>query len=256
MVVLASSLAFHPRPPREALEEAGVMGFSGVEFLCEPPWHPGGWSREEREAVRELAEEDALVLSLHAPVADVNLMSPHPEVRALAESEIAAALELAAEIGAGSVTFHLGYRPLMGAPHAPPWEEALEAIRRLNGRAQALGVALCLENDPRLPGAYLWDLARMREVLSELGLAGTLDIGHAWTAYGEGALELLPELMPSIHTVHLHDNRGRLDEHLALGEGVVDVAKAWPLLSRASLLVIETKTHAGLKNSLSFLQRL
>lgn len=221
------------------------MGFAGVEFLCEPPWHPATWSSDLVRRVRAAGVE----LSLHAPVADVNLMSPHPGVRAFAEAEIAATLILAAELGAGTVTFHLGYRPAMGVPHDPPWASALEAAQRLRRLARDLGVELCLENDPKLPGAYLWDLVRFREVLEELSLAGTLDLGHAWISHGADALAHLPILVPHLRVVHLHDNRGEADEHLALGEGGVDVAGAWAILQEVTNTVIEVKDIDGLRVS-------
>lgn len=251
--ILASSLAFHPEPPDRTLGEAVRAGFDGVEFLCEPPWHPAGWPAGLVRAVRTAAR--GLALSMHAPVADVNLMSPHPRVRALAEEEVAATLALAAALGAGSVTFHLGYRPAMGTAHDPPWSEALAAAERLRDHAHALGVDLCLENDPKLPGAYLWDLARFRGVVEDLGLRGTLDLGHAWLAHGAEALDHLPSLLPALRVVHLHDNRGTGDEHLALGEGTVDLTRAWAVLSSVPVAVIEVKDPDGLRRSRERLPR-
>lgn len=248
IVWAASSLAFHPQAPWRVIKWARAVGLGGVEFLCEPPWHPGGWSGEHIRAVRA----EGFPLSLHAPVADVNLMSPHPGVRILAERELGAVLSLAARLGAGPVTFHLGYRPPMGAPHEPPWHEAKAAIARLAKEAQALGVALCLENDPKLPGTYLWDLERFRAFLGELNILGTLDLGHAWTAHGAEALPYLVDLGPHLRVVHLHDNRGELDEHLALGEGTIDLAGALPLL-RVPTMVIEAKTPEAIRHSLTVL---
>ncbi len=240
--LLASSLAFHPEPPDRVASRVAEMGFDGVEFLCEPPWHPAAWSAGLVRRVRIAGVE----LSFHVPVADVNLMSPHPGVRAFAEAEIAATLELAAKLGAGTVTFHLGYRPAMGTAHEPPWPTAFQAIQRLARQANDAGIALCLENDPQLPGAYLWDLARFREVLAELAVPGTLDLGHAWISHGADALAHLPVLVPYLRVVHLHDNHGTYDEHLALGEGDVDMAQAWAVLRDVPLAVIEVKEPDGL----------
>jgi sugar phosphate isomerase/epimerase len=245
ITLLASSLAFHPESPDRVVPRVAEMGFAGMEFLCEPPWHPAAWSPALVRRVRGAGGE----LSLHVPVADVNLMSPHPGVRALAEDEIAATLELAAKLGVATVTFHLGYRPAMGTSHEPPWGAAFDAARRLRHQASAAGIALCLENDPKLPGAYLWDLARFQDVLRELGLPGTLDLGHAWISHGLDALAQLPELVPHLQVVHLHDNRGTYDEHLTLGEGDVDVDRAWAVLKGVPLAVIEVKEPGGLRAS-------
>lgn len=249
--LLSSSLAFHPERPDRALARALGMGFAGVEFLCEPPWHPAAWGAEVVRGVRAAEAE----ISLHAPVADSNLMSPHPGVRAWAEEEIAATLRLAAELGARTVTFHIGYRPLAGVPHGPPWEEALAAARRLKGFADNLGVVLCLENDPQHPHAYLADLRRFHEILLAVGLSGTLDLGHAWISHRAEALALVPPLVPRLRVVHLHDNRGTADDHLALGEGEIPLAPAWAMLEAVPVAVVETKGEDELRRSRSWLAR-
>ena len=182
----------------------------------------------------------------------MNLISPHPAARAFAEAELARTLTLAAALNARGVTFHLGYRST-GVRYQPPWEEAKAAVRRLDSRAKSLGVKLCLENDPKSPYAFLWDLELFEKLLSELGIPGTLDLGHAWTAHGEGVLELLPQLAPHIHTVHLHDNRGRTDDHLPLGTGVVKVREALARLS-PELLVVEALSPADLGHDLRWLR--
>ena len=248
--MVASSLAYHLLPPDEALKEALSLGYEGLEVLCDPPWHPRGWPPA---LVRKLAEAGA-TLSLHAPIADVNLISPHPAARAFAEAELARTLVLAATLGAEAVTFHLGYRST-GSPYQPPWEEAVAAIRRLAARAKSLGVKLCLENDPKSPYTFLSDLELFEKLLSELGIPGTLDLGHAWTAHGEDTLALLPRLVPYIHTVHLHDNHGQADEHLPLGAGVIQLARALAILGNESrLFVVEHFSEADLVRSLDWLQ--
>lgn len=250
--LLASSLAFHPQPPSQVLSWAAAAGLRGVEVLCDPPWHPGAWPTAERAAARRARDRGAL-LSLHAPITDVNLMSPHPRVRKLAEEEVRATLALAADIGAGSVTFHLGYRPAMGAAVDPPWEGARAALARLRARARALGVHLCLENDGRHPQVFLGQLPAYRDLLAELALPGTLDLGHAWTVHGAETAALLPDLMPFLHAVHLHDNHGKRDEHLPLGQGTVNLPTLWPQLRALPLKIIEVLTPVAVLESQKWL---
>ncbi|MCX7749981.1 MAG: sugar phosphate isomerase/epimerase [Candidatus Bipolaricaulota bacterium] len=250
MKLLASSLAFHPAPPDAALERALALGFEGVEFLCDPPWDPGAWTAGLIRRVRGFRAE----LSLHVPVADVNLLSPLPGARVLAEREVARTLGLAAALGARTATFHIGYKPLAGAPHDPPWDAAWEAVRRLQARAQALGVELSLENDPRHPHAYLWDLGRFREVLAGLGLSGTLDLGHAWISHGAELLRLLPPLLPHLRVVHLHGNRGEADEHLPLGAGDLPWDELLSTLRAVPLGVVEVKDPEALRASRSWIE--
>jgi len=250
--VLAATLAFHGQRPSLVASWARRAGFDGLEVLCEPPWYPRAWSEQERAAL--VSETRGMLVTLHAPIADVNLMSPHPGARAAAEAELVATLRLAADLGAESVTFHLGYRPLLGAPHDPPWEEAQRAVRRLADGARRLGIALCLENDPLLPGAYLADLRRLDAMLRELELPGTLDVGHAWTAHGPAMAELVASLLPRLRTVHVHDNDGKGDEHLALGKGDVDLESIWSSMEQIPVWVVECLDPTALRESYARLQ--
>jgi len=54
----------------------------------------------------------------------------------------------------------------------------------------------------------------------------TFDVGHAFTANGEGMENYLAQFRKRIKHVHLHDNDRRSDQHLPLGAGKVDVARA------------------------------
>ncbi len=245
-----STLAVHLGSPPEAIRLARVRGFQGVEILCEPPWHPRSWSPTLMRDVRAAAE--GLALSLHAPTGDVNLISRHPGARQFAEAELSRTLALAARIGATHVTVHLGYRA-SGVPGEIPFDAAREALARLKRRADELGIVLCLENDPRLPYLYLWDLDRYLTWLEELDLMGTLDIGHAWTAHGEGTLELLPRLAPRIAVVHVSDNGGERDDHLPPGRGVIPLRGALASVKGAELWVLELMAPEGMDEARGFM---
>ena len=96
----------------------------------------------------------------------------------------------------------------------------------------------------------------MRAFVDETRLTGlrfNFDIGHAHLAEGaedervENSLRPLQELVAS---VHLHDNHGEKDEHLAPFAGTIDWQKAIPLLKGtpegAKLpIVLEMKEKVG-----------
>ncbi len=248
-----SSLALHLESPLATVRFAKDKGFQGAEILCEPPWHPRAWSPSLMRAVREEAE--GLTLSLHAPTGDVNLLSRNPGARTFAEGELSRTLALAARLGARYVTVHLGYRST-GAPGELPVEEAKEALRRLRRRAEDLGIALCLENDPKEDFLYLWDLNEYLRWLAELDLRGTLDLGHAWTAHGGETLDHIKKCAPRIAVVHVSDNRGEHDDHLPLGEGVIPVGEVLSLLRGAELWVLELFSPEGAEKSRGVMETL
>ena len=249
-----SSLALHLEPPPAAVRFAKEKGFQGVEILCEPPWHPRAWSPSLLRAVREAA--GGLTLSIHAPTGDVNLLSRNPGARRFAEGELSRTLALAARLGARYVTVHLGYRST-GVPGELPMDEAKEALRRLRRRAEDLGIALCLENDPKMIRFLsLWDLNEYLRWLTELELVGTLDIGHAWIAHGEEAPALIERCAPRIAVVHVSDNRGEHDDHLPLGRGTIPVEEVLSPLRGAELWVLELFSPGGAETSLEVLEKL
>ncbi len=251
MKLLISSLALHPESPLKAASLAEELGADGVEVLCDPPWHPRGW---DPKLVRELRSR-GVVLSLHAPIAEVNLMSPHPEARRFARAEIARTISLAARTGARSITLHLGYRST-GSPFDPPWEAALESLSALGRMAREAGVELCLENDPRHPRLYLADLPRLLEVARETGVGVTLDVGHAWISHGRGALEHLGELPPLVRVVHVHDNHGEVDEHLPLGAGEIPLREFLVALKGCPVAVLELLSVEAIRESFPALREL
>lgn len=248
-----SSLALHLDSPLATVRFAKEKGFQGAEILCEPPWHPRAWSPSLMRAVQKEAE--GLSLSLHAPTGDVNLLSRNPGARWFAEGELSRTLALAARLGARYVTVHLGYRST-GAPGELPVDAAMEALRRLRRRAEDLGIALCLENDPKEDFLYLWDLNEHLRWLEELDLLGTQDLGHAWTAHGSDALGLIEKAAPRITVVHVSDNRGEHDDHLPLGDGVIPMESVLPLLRGAELWVLELFSPQGAEESLRVMEAL
>jgi sugar phosphate isomerase/epimerase len=254
MAILSfSTLPLHLESPTEVIRLARERGFQGVEILCEPPWHPRDWSPSLMRDVREAAE--GLALSLHAPTGDVNLISRHPGARQFAEAELSRTIALAARIGASHITVHLGYRA-SGVPGEIPFDAAREALVRLKRRAEDSGITLCLENDPRLHYLYLWDLGEYLSWLEELGLRGTLDVGHAWTAHSDAALDFLPRLAPRIAVVHVSDNAGERDDHLSLGRGAIPLRAVLPRLKGTELWVLELMAPEGMEESRELMEEI
>ncbi|HDJ25920.1 MAG TPA: sugar phosphate isomerase/epimerase, partial [Candidatus Bathyarchaeota archaeon] len=106
------------------------------------------------------------------------------------------------------------------------WDAMLRSVRELAARAEELGLTILIENGPDPVPFLLKRAAQFRRFFEELGegvrLGVAFDVGHAHIC-GQ-VEELLKALAGQIGHVHAHDNNGRQDEHLAIGEGTVD----WP----------------------------
>lgn len=78
------------------------------------------------------------------------------------------------------------------------------------------GISVCLENvfDPEYA-----PLAEIVRGVDHPAFGLCLDIGHANCFSPYPAEEWLWELYPYIRHFHLHDNHGKRDEHLGIGQG-------------------------------------
>ena len=136
------------------------------------------------------------------------------------------ACEAFAEIGVTLVNLHPAIRGLRGRDAV---ERNAAAVAEVAARTAGLGVTVMVEN---MGGAFGTPEELAPLVDAAPGVRFHLDVGHAnIRPYGQpNRLEsLLEEFGERIAHVHVHDNKGRYDEHLPLGVGTVD----WPAAARA-----------------------
>ncbi len=162
-----------------------------------------------------------LTYSIHAPFNDINIASLNESVREMSVIELIKIMNMASELDIKTVTIHPGlYSMVVSGLEERSVMAAKRSLRTLDRMAQECGVRLCVEN---MPG-FRFFLGQTAEQMSEL-LEGTnlpicLDIGHANTT---GQLnEIIDTLGNRIMNVHIHDNDGKQDQHLTIGEGTVD----------------------------------
>ena len=151
----------------------------------------------------------------------MSLAAGDESARAHAVAETAAALEIARRIPTGFLVVHLGLTEGAGRP---PAENSLSAAVRSLGEVAALaaplGVRVAVEVIPnRLSSAEA--LTRLLEDELDLpGLGICLDFGHA--AIMGDLIDAIETVSGLLVTTHVHDNRGREDEHLAPFQGATD----------------------------------
>lgn len=78
----------------------------------------------------------------------------------------------------------------------------------------------------------------------------TIDFGHANTM---GKVNDFIKVLKSASHVHIHDNHGKSDEHLAIGEGTIDWNKVSKALIREyrGVVVVEGRSIPEAKRSLA-----
>jgi len=199
-----------------------------------------------------LAEETChsfdLRYTVHAPVADINIASENEHLRR-ATIRVLADLSLVCDrIDAGCLVIHPGH--IWGEEMQDAASRALDrSLDELAAIQREVNVRFTIEN----MGA--WDICFFREPgflddLAALDLGFALDVGHA---HVNGNLEAFLEEGGAIH-IHLHDNCGSRDDHLACGEGEIDFYRVMQMIPRSATKVVEPVSFQQYESSLQYLR--
>ena len=174
-----------------------------------------------------------LKCSAHGPFLDLSPGAKDRLVLDISRKRYEQALETAAVFSAEHIVFHPGYDRKRHLFYRAEWLEiSLETWRTLARRARELGVRLVLENTHE---EHPRDIKPLLTELAGEGVGFCFDIGHA-SAFGNTPVdEWLTELSPWLAALHLHDNGGIRDDHLAIGAGRIDFKGFFQGLSQRDL---------------------
>lgn len=212
--------------PRGWVELARELGLRAIELRAEPGFaHPDELGTGDRRWLRRVLA--GLEVSLHVALHDLNPASLVPRVATASVAEISSCIDLAADLGAGVLVLHPGYVPEDQPSSYRGRAEAQMAfaLQVLADKAHRHGVRLALENKQRGRGDHFVHTADQHAAWIDRvpGLTACVDVGHLHTL-GLDPQAYLRFMGGRVAHVHLHDNRGAHDEHLALGDGTVP----WP----------------------------
>jgi sugar phosphate isomerase/epimerase len=208
-----------------------------------------------REAAQALAGR-GLRPTLHGPFVDLAPASPDPIILAATQQRLDQLLAAAEVFRPRSVTCHLAYDPNKHSYFKEFWlEQSLATWRPVAKALQGMGVRLMLENTfERAPEEMLPVL----QELAPLGVGLCLDVGHLNLFSASSVAQWLEQAGPCLGQLHLHDNFGRRDDHLPLGQGRIDYPAVFKHLSRVPepLTVTLEVGIEGARLSLTALERL
>ena len=167
-------------------------------------------------------------LSLHAPFMDLNPGAVDPMVRSVTQMRFRQLLDAAAILRPRAAVFHAGYDKWRYSGRTDIWlHNSLDTWNRVMDAAARIGMRVAVENVfDETPDA----LAQLIEQIGSPDFGFCFDTGHC-NLFSTVPLERWFErLGRSLVEVHLHDNDGTADSHLAVGAGTVDFAKFFGLL--------------------------
>lgn len=208
--------------------------------------------------LKNIYETTNLELTLHLPFSDMNLAGLNDSIRAEVLRQMKNYLTLASNY-VNLAVVHPGYLSPFGVQvPQQAYITNLASIRELCDFAADFGIIIAVENMPDFPKIFGKYPDEMQEILDAVGshnVGFTFDVGHANTV---GLIdEFLDQLGDRISHVHIHDNMGKKDEHLPLGDGTINWKHVMEKLSNyKGIFVTEmASVEEGIK-SLEFLRNL
>jgi sugar phosphate isomerase/epimerase len=211
------------------------LGFDYVEIGMEEPGAPPRILMEQKsEIVAALAQNGMQALGHTAYW--VGLGSCHENVRKGWVMEGKDMIRAASELGISLLNFHF-YSRLGTVGGTESSREAfmrnfVDSMTELAEFGVQNGVRLMLENVPPDNGTPLESLAYFSQVMSAVpSLSFHFDVAHAFIENRmKGVEEYLEAFSSRLAHIHIHDNHGKHDEHLPLGEGKIHLRKVVRLL--------------------------
>jgi sugar phosphate isomerase/epimerase len=136
-------------------------------------------------------------------------------------------VDIAAELGAPCVSLWSG-----AGDAADPWSALRSGLEQVCARAAAARVDVAFEPEPGMLVATMADYDRLKRLVPGLHL--TLDVGHLVCLEPEPPAAYVDRYARELVNVHLDDHRRGTHEHLAFGEGELDLAPVLAALGRAA----------------------
>lgn len=217
------------RLDRDHLVEIAAHGFDAVEVFAVRT-HFDYRDRRAALALAEWLEDTRLRLhSMHAPIAreyvagqwrdGVSLAAADEARRRLALDETRATLDVAAVVPYSTLVVHCGVPEPYGNAADNHLGSLVASLEELSPLAAERGVRLAVEVIPNALSTAAALVALIdSEIEAELGIC--MDVGHA-RLMGD-VVEAIETCSGHLVTTHLHDNRGRSDDHLVPGKGAID----------------------------------
>jgi sugar phosphate isomerase/epimerase len=227
---ISTHLYLGDRLERDHLVEIAAHGFEAIEVFAVRD-HFDYHDRRAALALAEWLDDTRLRLhSLHAPIVGeyaqgkwrdgYSLASADEARRKHAVAEATTTINLATLVPYQVLVLHGGVPAPYGVPADNHLPSLVRSLEDLAPPAAAAGVRLAVEVIPNAlsTASALVELVESEIDAGELGIC--FDVGHA---------RMMGDVVDAIETcsghlvaTHLHDNRGRTDDHLVPGQGVVD----------------------------------
>lgn len=230
MFGISTHLYVANRLDRDHLVEIAAHGFDAVEVFAVKS-HFDYRDRRAAIALAEWLDDTRLTLhSMHAPIAldyvngtwkdNLSLAARDDSRRKAAVDETLATLDVAASVPYSTLVLHAGVPEPFGSAADNHLASMVKSLQELSPVAQQYGVRLAVEVIPNGISTASALVTLIESDIDAVALGVCMDVGHA-RLMGD-VVDAIETCSGHLITTHLHDNRGRSDDHLVPGKGVID----------------------------------
>ncbi|MDY6792510.1 MAG: sugar phosphate isomerase/epimerase family protein [Thermodesulfobacteriota bacterium] len=215
------------------------------------------FSKDDFKKIARRLHRQGLTITLHAPFIDLSPGSLDPDVMELTRYRFKQLVELVPLFKPKTVVCHAGYDWKRYGYFKEEWvEKSLQTWSWLGSLIAGEGGQLMLENvyehSPE-------DIRVLFENLENQHVGFCLDTGHQYAFSRTSLKGWLDSLGPYLGQLHLHDNNGKFDDHLAMGNGKINFEAFFSALKEIKktppVITLEPHQDKALWPSLEFLEK-
>src|SRR3990172_9307669 len=182
------------------------------------------------ERIRESFGSNGRSITLHGPYMDMNPGSADEPIRLSTAAMYAKVFRVIEHLRPKTVVLHAGYHEKKYKGNHELWlSQSLKTWPALVSEAERLGTVIAVEN---IFEKEPFTLKLLMDAVESANFGVCIDAGHLRVFSRVDMEEWFRVLGPRIAEVHLHDNHGKHDDHLPLGEGSIDIPRFLSLLAR------------------------
>ena len=206
------------------------LGFDFVEIGIEEPNATPQILMHEKEQILDSLKANAMFPVGHTAYW-VGFGSSHDKARRGWIEEAKEMIHVASELKIELLNFHFYVKHgRVGANEESKHaflQNFTDAMKELTQYSATMKVDLMLENSPPVNRTLLESIDCFSQVMNSVpALRFHLDVAHAFIENGmKGVRDYTYAFRDRLAHVHVHDNHGKLDEHLPLGMGKIDFRK-------------------------------
>ena len=199
-----------------------------------------------------------LSITLHSPFMDLSPGSTDPDVRALTRHRFQQVSQLVPIFQPKTVVCHTGWDWKRYWAFKDSWIHYSRELwswfaEDIGKEGSILVFENVYEHDP-------YEFMGLINDLKDQGIGCCLDTGHQFVFSTVSISEWLKTMGPDIIQLHLHDNHGTRDDHLALGKGKIDFGVLFRYLKNRRepppIITLEPHREEDLWPSLEYLQQI